>query len=428
MTKNLISWLLLLATFSFMLQSCVHDEMSTSADPSSKEYHSKSLWKEDEKYIKNVMQVYLENESRINTSSGTPYWNYAVTMGTFDESFLMVPVIKGEKVISVLQVLRKGSKIHFYYTQFPEHISFFQDLVFAPLKKAIFPENSFAKGRSCSSIHVSVWIPNNPNNDNGPGHWDTKVIVRCTQQDMESCTGIVGPNGECSDGGDGGGYPYPGGGNNNPDPETPEDPCTKMKAQNQNPDFKAKVTALDKKEIFDKKVETGHAAAYGTTPFEQMSNTPNGNVKLPDGNKYFGYMHTHLDKEGVVKIFSPYDIVTFLTSCVRNAEQNGNKGDAYAMVITSQGNYILKYSGDGSYNIGPNQITNWQAWYDTEYTKLIEENSFTQPNIEKLFTQFLEQKVNINGLKVYKSDKTTGNTTKIEYNGKENPVKPTPCP
>ncbi len=399
MTKNLISWLLLLATFSFLLHSCVHDEMISSADPSSKEYHSKSLWKEDEKYIKNVMQVYLENETRINTTNGTPYWDYAVTMGTFDESFLMVPVVKDDKVIAVIQVPRKGSKIHFYYTQFPGHISFFQDLVFAPLKKAIFPENSFAKGRSCSSIHVSVWIPNNPNNDNGPGHWDTKVIVRCTQQDMESCTGIVGPNGECS----GGEYPYPGGGNNN-EPETQEDPCQKTKAIINNPKMTAGLNELKDQSILPKSNDN-----YGEKGIKfKADGTPSAtipgqahSVNFGDKTGYTGGYHNHTVAE--IPMLSPPDIDQLLGF----ARAQGNYGDptkAYLGMIAPNGmHYVIYFNGsysDAVVTFTDETLKPFNDRYQTRYGMISSDGNVSNEAIEKFFFKTitdmgLEGKVNL---------------------------------
>ena len=52
-------------TVVLSLYSCIHDEIYSSADPSSTEYINKSLWKQDEKYIKNVMTVYTDNEEEI---------------------------------------------------------------------------------------------------------------------------------------------------------------------------------------------------------------------------------------------------------------------------------------------------------------------------------------------------------------------------
>jgi len=211
---------------------------------------------------------------------------------------------------------------------------------------------------------------------------------------------------------------------------TTQDPCNKMKAQSNNQDFKDNVKALDKDDVLKKNEETGVAAAYGPkTSYEPLANTANDNLKFPPGNKYFGYIHTHLDsKDGVVKIFSPADVSTFLTSCVKNAKDKGTMTDAYGMVITSQGNYILKYSGNGNFAITDNQFKNWQNWYVNEYSNL-KEDELSNPNmIEKIFSQFLKEQVNISGLELYKSDKITGNTSKLEYDGKDNPVKTTPCP
>ncbi|MBT2623724.1 hypothetical protein [Chryseobacterium sp. ISL-6] len=205
-------------------------------------------------------------------------------------------------------------------------------------------------------------------------------------------------------------------------------PCQKMKIQNADQIFRNKVSELDKQEIFNNDQEIGVAAAYGTqVNYEYLTNATNDNLKFPE--KYFGYIHTHLDsKDGVVKIFSPSDISTFLTTCVRNAAARGTMSDAFGMVITSQGNYILKYSGDGNYNIGPGTLKGWESWYRRAYDQLSESELDDSEVVEKLFTQFLEEKVKIDGLEVYKSDKTTGNTRELKYDGNKKSVKLIPCP
>lgn len=184
---------------------------------------------------------------------------------------------------------------------------------------------------------------------------------------------------------------------------------------------------MDKPEKFNATTESGYVAAYGTTPYEDLVVAGDDNLRMPAGSKYYGYMHVHLDKEGVVKIFSPADVSTFLTGPVRNGNTQGNMADAYAMVITSQGNYILKYTGNGNYGIGPNQEKNWKSWYKDNYTRLVEDNKLTQPNVENLFLQFLKDKVNISGLEIYKTDKTTGKASKLTLDSNNN-VLPIPCP
>jgi hypothetical protein len=71
MTKKMISWLSFMAVFVFLLNSCVHDEMYSASNP--EEYRSKSLWKEDEIYIKNIIKIYEEHEDEIQ-EHGVPLW------------------------------------------------------------------------------------------------------------------------------------------------------------------------------------------------------------------------------------------------------------------------------------------------------------------------------------------------------------------
>lgn len=211
-------------------------------------------------------------------------------------------------------------------------------------------------------------------------------------------------------------------------------PCEKIKTKFEDAKFKGKVTTIDKPEVFDYDHEMGFASAYPVNTnitgiqYQPMENSVGThNVKLPDGNQYFGYIHSHNNESNggqPIKIFSPYDVITFLTSCVRNADEHGSITDAYCMVITSQGNYILQYSGTGDYNIGPNQIGNWKIWYLAEVQKLQKEDgTFDQADIEKFFAKFLSESVKINGLEAYHIEKGTGKASKLNTNG----IK-TPCP
>ncbi|MDR6157965.1 hypothetical protein QF023_001481 [Chryseobacterium sp. SLBN-27] len=211
-------------------------------------------------------------------------------------------------------------------------------------------------------------------------------------------------------------------------------PCEKIKNKFTDPVFKAKVTAIDKPEVFDYDHEMGFAAGYPPpstgvtgTQYPPMENTlGTHSVRLPDGDQYFGYIHSHNNESNggsPIKIFSPYDVLTFLTSCVRNADEHGSIEDAYCMVITSEGNYMLQYSGTGNYGIGPNQINIWQKWYKDHYQDLADNDNLTQSNVEKTFVKFLTEIVNISGLEVYHLEKITGKASKINTDGTK-----TPCP
>ncbi|MEI3789845.1 MULTISPECIES: hypothetical protein [unclassified Chryseobacterium] len=430
MRKNLFLRLFLLIALSISLYSCIHDDMSSAADPVSKEYENKSLWREDEKYIHNVKKVFDQyaDKSYFSGKYGNVLWDYALTMGTFDESFLEVPISRNGKVNSVLTAERRGNRVFFKIRNEKSSNDFFDVLVFkdrSQLKGNIISGNGdgISSKTTCYTVTVTWTWTSETTGEVIDSYVFTKT--RCTSTGpvlTEPTTPGDCLEEDCTGGGTGGGgYPYT---------ETQTDPCEKMKEQNSNQVFKDKVAEMDKKDVFDKDEETGFAAAYGTHPFEPLANTANDNLKFPPGNKYFGYIHTHLDsKEGVIKIFSPADVFTFLTGCVRNAETNGTMADAYGMVITSQGNYILKYSGDGNYGIGTNTKDNWQSWYEDEYVKIMnEDGTFSQNKVEKLFTRFLVEKVKIDGLELYKSDKTTGNTERLEYNATNMAVQTTTCP
>ncbi|MCU7613541.1 hypothetical protein N0B16_03745 [Chryseobacterium sp. GMJ5] len=212
------------------------------------------------------------------------------------------------------------------------------------------------------------------------------------------------------------------------------DPCEKIKENFATAKFKEKVTAIDKPEVFAYDHEMGYAAGYPPagvtgTQYPPMENTlGTHNVRLPDGNQYFGFIHSHTNREGATKIFSPADLATFLTSCVSNADQSGNIGDAYAMVITSEGNYILKYTGYST-NFGYTSTTldNWMEWYLTQLKKIQnDDNTFNQSKLEKVFIRFLKEKVQINGIQLYKVDKVTGKANELSLDANNNVV-PIPC-
>jgi hypothetical protein len=228
--------------------------------------------------------------------------------------------------------------------------------------------------------------------------------------------------------------PYPNGGGTFP---SYDDPCTKIKAKFSNVKFKEKVQAIDKPDVFDYDHEMGYAAGYPPantgvtgTQYPPMENILGShNVTLPNGNQYFGFMHSHNNKEGVVKIFSPGDLATFLTSCVANAEMSGIITDAYCMVITSEGNYMLNYTGNTS-NFGYTSTTKdaWLEWYVTQLKKIQnDDNTFDQDKLEKLFLRFLQEKVKIDGIELYKIEKITGKANKLSLDDNNNVI-PTPCP
>ncbi|KFC35037.1 hypothetical protein FF18_04975 [Elizabethkingia anophelis] len=194
------------------------------------EYSSKTLWNEDEKYIKNVIKIYNQYKETVIESTqikGEPFWDYAMTMGQFNESYLEVPVVNQEKVVQILRVIRKGSQVYFgSNSEEKASLDFFQQLIFGKYTKIKAEEERKGKVNSgggataygevvCITRKISMWYPDNNNNPDGSGHWESKYETKCEWVEKEKVDTIdpcVGP--ECVGGGglpEGGnpGFPYP---------------------------------------------------------------------------------------------------------------------------------------------------------------------------------------------------------------------------
>ncbi|MCT3924536.1 hypothetical protein HZP94_15095 [Elizabethkingia anophelis] len=206
------------------------------------EYSSKTLWNEDEKYIKNVIKIYDQYKETVIKSTqikGEPFWDYAMTMGQFNESYLEVPIVNQEKVVQILRVIRKGSQVYFgSNSEEKTSMDFFQQLIFGKYTTINGEEERKGKVQNtgngaladgqyiCTTRKISMWYPDDNNNPDGSGHWETYYESRCLwveQDKTDIIVPCVGPG--CDGGGDPGGgtpgFPYP---------EPLEDLCSKAKA------------------------------------------------------------------------------------------------------------------------------------------------------------------------------------------------------
>ena len=409
---------------------------------------SKSLWHEDNLYIDKVRSVYARysNEAYITKNYGTIFWEYAMTMETVGEKYLIVPIIKDGKVVAEMEAFRVKGSVYFRFSkEDKEGFDFFQTLYnLKPTSIVEVSSSGRSEAKSGITIRVSVCrtikITYGPI-EGSPGDElpieTTKTICKFVDQMVpeSECLGDVNPEtGECGGGGSGGnGYPYP-------EPPEEVDPCEKIKTNFKDVKFKEKLAAIDKHEILNYDHEMGYAAGYPpsntgitNTQYPPMENTIGSHsVSLPDGNQYFGFMHTHNNESNggtPVKIFSPADLATFLTSCVANADAHGSIGDAFAMVVTSEGNYMLKYTGSSSgFGIGSNTIKFWKLWYEREIKAIQDEDgTINQNKVENLFLRFLKEKVKIDGIELYQIAKTTGQAQKLNLNN-DNTVVSIPCP
>jgi hypothetical protein len=427
MKKNIILWLSFAIVFTLTLHSCVHDEISSSSDPSSKEYHSKSLWKEDEVYIKNVMKVYFEHESEIKKRNGIPLWDYAMTMGYANESFLIVPVAEGNKIVSCIQVPRNGDNISFMYENDLEHIKFFQGYTTLKNRKPLKLENFTSQsGRPaqvpCKISSVSMWYPDDEYGANG--HWETHTVVTCPPEPIDGEGGETNPP-------EGPTYPYPGGGNSQP--QQPKTPCEKTKALIDEPRIKDSLNALKayaqtstKKERGFQELKSGGVIKGNVTADNQMF--------FGIGQSSLGTVHTH--QPGTIGIFAPRDIMTFL-DIVRAQDANA-LGNAYSGTVSSVGTYFINFTGTAS-DLPPDMTDAEEEAYVAElvtnyvdFNKLLlkkegkgPKQNLSNSGLEKLFN-YLTNTMGLSG-KITLIKEENGNTSTIEYNPDGTPKTLNPC-
>ncbi|MEC3876080.1 hypothetical protein [Chryseobacterium salviniae] len=221
-------------------------------------------------------------------------------------------------------------------------------------------------------------------------------------------------------------------------------PCEKIKSIFSDTKFKEKYNELNKPENFDLDHEKAFIMRYppigNNIPPSYFSvdmppcSTNNEDAVMPSNAAgLVGLMHTHtnLDCNGnyPVKVPSPVDIKYLFNTLLSQANQyTGSYSNAYSITITSGGSYMLVYTGTnypGSLNY--DTVKQLKKDYKIIYDKLMRDDKFTQPNIEKEFVKFMKEKINKPGLEVYRVTPTSA--VKLEYDpNSSNSIKQTPCP
>jgi hypothetical protein len=426
MREKFILRLFLLIVFSVLLYSCVHDEINSSTDPSSKEYHSKSLWKEDEVYIKNVMQVYFEHENDITKGNGIPLWDYAMTMGYANESFLLVPIADGNKIISCLQVPRNGGNITFMYENDPEHLKFFQGYTTLKDRRPLKLENFTSQtGRPaqvpCKISSVSMWYPDDEYGANG--HWETHTVVTCPPEPIDGEGGETNPP-------QGPTYPYPGGGNSQP--QQPKPPCEKTKDIIGNPKMQAGF-----KELKDQSTQGGEKGikfkADGT-PSATITGDAHS-VNLGDKTGYEGGYHNHTPTG--IPMFSPPDIDQLLGFAKAQPTSNpANINNAYLGMIAPNGmHYVIQFTGtyqDAIKTFSQEDLDNYKIIYQNVSDVMLLDSQYSTDHlklnakgVETLFFDTLK-KMGLDG-KVNLQRIEDNQIKNINLDSNNQPI-PTACP
>lgn len=223
-----------------------------------------------------------------------------------------------------------------------------------------------------------------------------------------------------------------GGGGSSTDVDT--DPCLKIKSNLTDANYKLKYDELNKTSNFTEKQEKGF---YETKDgwfigLEQSSSTSTSDgLKVPIADDVKGYTHIHLndyedgtfDEEGrpvirkPIRMFSPADVNTLME--LAKIQTNGNYGDLYGTMLSSTGNYIIKFTGTAA---------NIKTGFDTEdwrkaFKKFIMDE---KGSLEKKFLRFLSEKMGVTGVSLYKIN--SDGTVEQKTLSSDGVVTPTKCP
>lgn len=225
------------------------------------------------------------------------------------------------------------------------------------------------------------------------------------------------------------------GGGGDPKPKDRQDPCNKIKQQRNSIDFNKSIEKLKNNTGLSK--ETGYIqrneGAYVYYDDSHASNSSQAhslglpNPRIEDYKDIYGVMHTHIDSDSGVKMFSPADVDYFM-DMVRNAAEKGRAlSDVYMIMISSSGNYQLRFTGREE-DIKTFTETEMKNFRD-EYIDFLVEGKYDithAPNLELPFLQFLQNKMSLKGVSLYKMDKKEKNK-EIQLNDRGTWTKTTEC-
>lgn len=451
MTKKLIFAIL---GFLLIAVACRNEEAFTNYETQKQELISKSLWKEDLVYIGNVKSVFEKdfNQSNFANKFGLPSWEFAMSFGNFNESFLRVPLIKNRKVASIMQVVRNkdNNKIYFSHTEDSASLEFFQNLIFTNYKKLpkadkVIPNPNNETGRTLSiencstrtfSFEVGCLEPYQ-NTENCPKKIEYRTVTTCTITTLFLLDDDpAGWTGDYSDGG----HEYPTGGNGNTD-QTTTNPCEKIKTQRNDDSFKKRIDTLQGKTGLKK--ETGYIQKFGGDyVYKDNANSSNdaNSLSLPEveTNTYIkGFMHTHVDNYTItyqngdteerigIKAFSPADVGYFM-DLVNNAFSKGiNLGEVYGTMVTSGGNYQIRFTGN-QYQI--KTFTKEQLdTFRSDYIKFMESFIGNAEKLEKGFLFFISEKMNLKAISLYRLN-PDNTTSEVKLNVDKTTIIESKCP
>ncbi|MRX47277.1 hypothetical protein [Pedobacter puniceum] len=188
------------------------------------------------------------------------------------------------------------------------------------------------------------------------------------------------------------------------------DPCAQVALHEQDMEFRAIVNELKNKTNLTH--ETGYAESrLGTfnSLISGNSTSNSDNLKINIDTETIGFTHNHLDdyelvstvNNGIVeirkpiKMFSPADVNALMLLIQANIS-SGDYSKYYVNMVSSNGNYTIMFTGS-HFDIKTGFDTpEWRNKYVEFYKK-------EDGNDEKKFLRFVNEEMNLNGVKLFKA-------------------------
>ncbi|HCR76872.1 MAG TPA: hypothetical protein DIW37_10815 [Chryseobacterium sp.] len=217
-------------------------------------------------------------------------------------------------------------------------------------------------------------------------------------------------------------------------------PCEFVKGYFDDPCFLNQYNSLNNPANFDKDHEVGFYEKVSNINGSQVQSfTPvNGEscsrqLDLPQvrtGITGLGHTHNNYGCDGKenIKVPSAEDIMVFLFILVKQSYNfYGSYAPSYYLTTTSEGNYLLHYSGTVHPSNLSFDINVLRNKYKDIFDRLkVQDANMPQDKVEEKFAKFLKENVNINGLELYKVTPTS--SEKLEYNPITKKLDKIPCP
>lgn len=319
-----ISWLLLV--FSCRAEDFVLSSFSSEA----REYQNKTLWKEDEIFIKNVKQVYEKNadKDRMQSQYGNIYWNYASTLNTYNETYLIAPIVQGNDVVSYVEARRKGERVFFEFTKGDAKTNrFFDILLYSPIEslsskeivKELESTSRMERRLECKMLTkiLNVGEVGGASGDQGGDITKSITEMVCKFVDIDipedHCIGVYNDLGECNvEGGSmGGGYAYP-----KQDEEKLNKVCDILEKVAKQETTKELLFVLRTKSVEKEKdgtyKETGYVLTQdngGRIHSKEVKGEEGTNgIQFEQDGQVDAVIHNH--NPGALTVFSPYDLAS----------------------------------------------------------------------------------------------------------------------